>query len=484
MSESFDVFLSHNSLDKEIVRRLFRALESRNLKVWLDEEELIPGRDWQEGLEDIIKKTRSAAVLFGSNGAGPWEIPEMRACLNQFVTRQVPVIPVLLPGAPVKPDLPLFLQRFTWVDMRDGLEPSAIDNLVWGITGVHPEDGVDQSDYQKTIDKASAGVSNSKTIVPGFLPYLADRDAQENMIQVELSSHFDKHRDRPIVFIVHGRESECCDMFIKRLTEHSLPMFLSRLMGSNQIDVKSVRWPESQSSSSDDPLPRKLRDYLLALGSKLELSPGFTPDQLVKQIGLYRRATIFTSIAACESWQKNEYQLIEAVLKFWAALPDVPATSQPVIILLSISYPPAEISIIQRFINRQPKTSIQESISNIKSPDSGLLRLFILPELSSLSLYDIEEWVREVMRPNEVDDVLRIVRALFRKKRKEAEQSILDVLKTPNADHIMQLLRTLFEHQEKKLSKEQRIPMEPLAPILKELLLNVSERAREIRRSF
>ena len=136
--EQFDVFLSHNSKDKPAVIQLAQALKDRGIKVWLDAWELPPGSRWQEELENIIRTTKTAAVLVGGDGLGPWEEPEMRACLNQFVRRKLPVIPVLLPGAPQKPELPLFLQEFTWLDLRDGLTEEAVDKLVWGITGTKP----------------------------------------------------------------------------------------------------------------------------------------------------------------------------------------------------------------------------------------------------------------------------------------------------------------------------------------------------------
>jgi len=134
----FDVFLSHNSADKPTVRALAKALKQRELRVWLDEWELVPGRPWQEGLEKIIGSVRSAAVLVGSDGLGPWEEPEMRTCLTQFVKRRSPVIPVLMPGAPKEPALPLFLAELTWVDLRGGLTDEGLDRLQWGITGKKP----------------------------------------------------------------------------------------------------------------------------------------------------------------------------------------------------------------------------------------------------------------------------------------------------------------------------------------------------------
>ena len=134
----FDVFLSHNSSDKPAVRELGEALQRRGLKVWLDEWNLVPGRPWQEALEAIIETAQSAAVLVGKDGFGPWQDMEMRACLSEFVRRGAAVIPVLLPGAPEQPELPLFLQAFTWVDLRDGLSQGGLDRLQWGVTGIKP----------------------------------------------------------------------------------------------------------------------------------------------------------------------------------------------------------------------------------------------------------------------------------------------------------------------------------------------------------
>ena len=145
--EPFDVFLSHNSKDEAIVIQLAEKLKEYGLRVWLDVWELVPGQSWQEALEEIIQSTKSAAILVGKDGMGPWEIQEMRACLYEFIKRKQPTIPVLLPGTPKKPELPLFLRLFQWVDLRDGLTKDGIDQLVWGITGKRP---VRKTDTEKT----------------------------------------------------------------------------------------------------------------------------------------------------------------------------------------------------------------------------------------------------------------------------------------------------------------------------------------------
>ncbi len=120
------------------MRQIGEALRDRGLKVWLDEWELVPGRPWQEAVEEILATVRSSAVLVGQDGLGPWENPEMRVCLTQMVGRKLPVIPVLLPGCPQAPKIPLFLGDVTWVDLRDGITEDGLDRLEWGITNQKP----------------------------------------------------------------------------------------------------------------------------------------------------------------------------------------------------------------------------------------------------------------------------------------------------------------------------------------------------------
>jgi hypothetical protein len=133
------VFLSYSDLDKPAVVAIAEALRERGLRVWFDEWELVPGQPWQEALEAIVTTVRAAVVFVGPSGVGPWEDPEMRACLTQLVERRLPVIPVLLPAAPgPPPDLPRFLHVLTWGDLRPQITEAGLGQLEWAITGVKP----------------------------------------------------------------------------------------------------------------------------------------------------------------------------------------------------------------------------------------------------------------------------------------------------------------------------------------------------------
>ena len=133
-SGDYDVFLCHNSKDKPQVMAVGKRLKEHAILPWLDEWELRPGQPWQPALEKQIKEIKAAAVFVGPDGFGPWQDMEQQAFLRQFVKRQCPVIPVILPGCTNPPELPTFLEAMMWVDFRR-LEPDPLEQLLWGITG-------------------------------------------------------------------------------------------------------------------------------------------------------------------------------------------------------------------------------------------------------------------------------------------------------------------------------------------------------------
>jgi CheY-like chemotaxis protein len=135
----FDVFLAHNNKDKSDAERLGKKLKQLGLNPWLDKWNLPPGRLFQDEIEKIIPKIRSIAILCGKSGIGPWETLEIRLAITQFVRRNAPVIPVLLPGANPMIELPLLLHEFSWLRFRRSItEKDSLDLLVWGITGSKP----------------------------------------------------------------------------------------------------------------------------------------------------------------------------------------------------------------------------------------------------------------------------------------------------------------------------------------------------------
>ena len=100
----FDVFLAHNSADKPFVKAIADELRKRGLTVWLDEDAIPPGQSFQDGIQDATQRVRSFAIFLGSYGVGKWQQMELKSAISQCVRRNIPVIPVLLPGVEQIPD--------------------------------------------------------------------------------------------------------------------------------------------------------------------------------------------------------------------------------------------------------------------------------------------------------------------------------------------------------------------------------------------
>jgi len=142
---SYDIFLSYNSHDRPLVKRLVERLQAEGLTPFVDFWKLLGGRPWLPALEKALKNSRVCAVLLGPHGLGRWQIREMYAALDRQVRDpDFSVIPLLIPGGNEIPST--FLRLNTWVDMREGIYDGAAFNcLLASIRGEPPSSEVTAS---------------------------------------------------------------------------------------------------------------------------------------------------------------------------------------------------------------------------------------------------------------------------------------------------------------------------------------------------
>jgi WD40 repeat protein len=133
-TDDFDVFLCHNSRDKDEVKNIAERLRARGINPWLDEWEIAPGARWPKELAKQLKSVRSAAVFIGAGRRGPWQDIETEMLLLRFAKGGQPMIPVILDSRRGNVRLPDFLALLQAVDMRKP-EPDPFEQLIWGITG-------------------------------------------------------------------------------------------------------------------------------------------------------------------------------------------------------------------------------------------------------------------------------------------------------------------------------------------------------------
>jgi len=146
--ETFDIFLSHSSADKDLVERIAEKLQTEGVKPWPDKWCLVPGQPFQDQLSNALNSCRTCGIFVGQNGVGDWAREELRFAQDRATKNSAfGLIPILLPGVPEPFDyskLPPFLTQRTWVDFRRGFDESRLfRKLIKAIEGLPP--GSDRS---------------------------------------------------------------------------------------------------------------------------------------------------------------------------------------------------------------------------------------------------------------------------------------------------------------------------------------------------
>lgn len=130
ISPAPEIFISYHRQDEVAAQTFAQDMKSRNVRVWFDKWNLRPGTNFLEAIEEVLRQVPAVAVLVGPSGLGPWEQIESQIALIESQKRAIHIIPVLLPGVVEKPELPLFLQRYTWLDLRHGRNLEALAEII------------------------------------------------------------------------------------------------------------------------------------------------------------------------------------------------------------------------------------------------------------------------------------------------------------------------------------------------------------------
>ncbi len=130
MPETFDydVFLSHSSQDRDVVRPLAERLRADGLRVWLDEWEIRPGDSIPAKIEEGLERSRVLVLCMSANAFGSdWGALESGTFrFRDPLNRERRFIPLRLDDAPIKGSLAQFL----YVDWRGEERDDAYGRLV------------------------------------------------------------------------------------------------------------------------------------------------------------------------------------------------------------------------------------------------------------------------------------------------------------------------------------------------------------------
>jgi hypothetical protein len=138
------VFLCHSSGDKERVRTLCRQLKADGIKCWFDEEDLLPGQDWEYEISRAIRRSKFVLACLSKTSItrSGYVQRELKIALD-VADEQPEGVAFIIPVRLEECEIPERLRRWQWVDLfKDG----SYERLLLGL-GARPSEGqADQSD--------------------------------------------------------------------------------------------------------------------------------------------------------------------------------------------------------------------------------------------------------------------------------------------------------------------------------------------------
>ncbi len=111
-------FLCHSSPDKMVVRELYQRLIRDGFYAWLDEEDLIPGQEWDIEIRRAVRESDVVVVCLSRSSITKegYVQKEIRYALD-VAAEKPPGIIFLIPARLDECDVPERLKQWHWVDL-------------------------------------------------------------------------------------------------------------------------------------------------------------------------------------------------------------------------------------------------------------------------------------------------------------------------------------------------------------------------------
>ena len=132
------VFISYVKEDYDKIKKLTEALESNEIKVWLDKEMLSPGEKWENAIVTAIKSGTYFIPCFSKNSESrgkTFQRKEIRIALNELALmpdEKVWFIPVKLSDCTIphfRTDGGISIGSLQWADLSENWE-SGVNHII------------------------------------------------------------------------------------------------------------------------------------------------------------------------------------------------------------------------------------------------------------------------------------------------------------------------------------------------------------------
>ena len=123
------IFISYSRKDRIFARQLASDLEKRDIKVWIDEGEILVGDSLLTKIQKAIDEMDYLGVILTPNSVNSkWVIVEVETAMNQEISgNKVKVLPILAERC----EIPNYLQRKKYANFCDNDYSAGLDEILW-----------------------------------------------------------------------------------------------------------------------------------------------------------------------------------------------------------------------------------------------------------------------------------------------------------------------------------------------------------------
>ncbi|MEI6706077.1 MAG: hypothetical protein WCK96_02960 [Methylococcales bacterium] len=225
---------------------------------------------------------------------------------------------------------------------------------------------------------------NKYSADPSFLPYLLDREPQENTL-IDTIAQYDSF-NKPLLCIVSGAYDDCCsEKFVQRIARRVLPQ-----VPSTKDQLKDDNYCISFVKTGDFKNKEQLHANIQrSLGESFAQNRIAKVEEIKKGFLEQRRPVLLYAALSTEDCQNCDgVKTLQHFLSFWQ---DWQIEQQPhylIFVCLFFYYQPQESNFLSRLRGKKDLNSqIEQSLPNLNSEHCK-----ILPKLEPIKDKHIEEW--------------------------------------------------------------------------------------------
>jgi len=110
---AYDVFISHSKHDKTTADTICAALEANRIRCWIAPRDIVPGKEWGEGIIDGINQCRVMILVFSSKSNQSKQVSRE---IERAVAKGLFVVPFRIEDIPMSKTMEYFLSSPHWLD--------------------------------------------------------------------------------------------------------------------------------------------------------------------------------------------------------------------------------------------------------------------------------------------------------------------------------------------------------------------------------